>query len=482
MTMTLPSPDAPQVPPPDIAAIDPKRARRLTSVLVVTGFVANLGLRVDHPALGGVLALGAAIAATCFAFAASNRRGLLPFVGAFILAAPLAFRTSPWLIMLDVPASLSLIVIGVVARSGVRPWVSLRAFVTSTIQSLEHAMSGRARVFRSFQVALPRGLARRLRVVVAASPVVIVVGLLLVSADALFASFFRAPIDGRTVAGHVMLTVVAGLVLALPSAMTQWSPDQPVELHRPTRGAAETLAALWGTAVLLAGFASTQAFAALAGRDFVERRVGLTYKEYARGGFFQLLAVSAIVLVLLSLARRYRGHVDPRRDRTFLLLGWVVAGLVLVVVAVSIQRIRLYNQEFGLTMLRLYSMTFAGWLAIVVVVAMVALARPRATWIVVFVGATAFAGLLGMNLVNPEQIVVRYNLTRVVLPDREMHSEYLLTLSDDSIPELLTRLESRPRPGVLEALCDRVASPGGVMHWNWSTARANAALKRHCAS
>ena len=51
--------------------------------------------------------------------------------------------------------------------------------------------------------------------------------------------------------------------------------------------------------------------------------------------------------------------------------------LTISIVAISMHRLALYEQQFGLTMLRLFTTVFAAWLAVVFVVAAVHLVRRR---------------------------------------------------------------------------------------------------------
>jgi hypothetical protein len=347
---------------------------------------------------------------------------------------------------------------------------------------MRHVGSGDARLGATTVAAMPRGVGRHLRVAAAAAPVVLLIGLLLMSADALFASFFHIPINAGGAFSHVVLTVVCALALTVVAAMSGWSGEVAA---RPTATATrplETVATLWGVAILLGAFAITQLVAAIGGRSFVERRVNLTYKQYARQGFFQLLAVAAIVLILLAVTRRFLAVDNGPHHRSLLVLGCVVGTLVLVVVMVSIMRIRLYN-DLGLTMLRLYSTVFAAWLGFVVLVALGSLRRPHATWVLTTIVASAVFGVLAMNIANPEALVVRYNLTRTTTPDREMHSEYMLRLSDDATPELVRLAADGARPEIIDELCRRTRRHDrSLLEWNHSSSAADDALAATCSS
>src|SRR5205085_4277547 len=90
-----------------------------------------------------------------------------------------------------------------------------------------------------------------------------------------------------------------------------------------------------------------------------------TYAEYARTGFFQLLAVAAITLAVLLGLRAATDLSAPADRRRFTILALSATSLTVVIVVVAIARLGLYEDAFGLTMLRLYSKVFAVWIGVV---------------------------------------------------------------------------------------------------------------------
>jgi hypothetical protein len=91
---------------------------------------------------------------------------------------------------------------------------------------------------------------------------------------------------------------------------------------------------------------------------------GYTYAEYARRGFFELLAVSVLTLgLILGLHRLVRCETGWQR-RIFNGLSSLMVGLVLVILASAFQRLLLYEAAYGYTQLRLYSHVFMVWLAV----------------------------------------------------------------------------------------------------------------------
>jgi hypothetical protein len=83
------------------------------------------------------------------------------------------------------------------------------------------------------------------------------------------------------------------------------------------------------------------------------RTSGLTYAEYARQGFWQLLAAAALALVVVKGATVLAGPRTPAERLLLRALLGLLCVLTIVIVASSFHRLRLYESAFGLTRLRL---------------------------------------------------------------------------------------------------------------------------------
>ncbi len=136
-------------------------------------------------------------------------------------------------------------------------------------------------------------------------------------------------------------------------------------------------------------------------------------------------------------------------------------------------------------MLRLYSSVFAMWIGLVLVLAGGALAGVDSgrAW---FPGASMVAGLailLGLNVVNPEAIVVRHNVDRAARTQK-VDPGYLAEISDDAVPALVRALPRLPEPArtqVVAAVCDGTEpSFDGWAAANTSRRRAMDARRQVC--
>jgi hypothetical protein len=206
------------------------------------------------------------------------------------------------------------------------------------------------------------------------------------------------------------------------------------------------------------------------GRGLVEARTHLTYAEYARHGFFELVMVAVLVLlVLLAVDALLRGD-GSRGAWVVRCLSWCLLVLVFVVMASALQRMRLYGDVYGLTELRIYAIGIIGWLAAVFLWFGITVLRGRRASFALGAVVAGFAATAILNVVNPDALIARTNLdrSRVDVP-------YVAGLSDDAVPEMLERLPSL-RPGLRRALALELLrrNPSGGDWRSFNLARSHA--------
>jgi hypothetical protein len=135
----------------------------------------------------------------------------------------------------------------------------------------------------------------------------------------------------------------------------------------------------------------------------------------------------------------------------------------------------LYQQEFGLTELRLYATIFMLWISVVLVWFVLTVLRGRRDRFAFGALVTGLAAILVINAVNPDAIITRTNVARMQAGER-FDPYYLTTLSSDAVPALAESLPTMDRKdrGVIEdQLRDRWSSDdGGWRTWNLSRSRA----------
>jgi len=346
-------------------------------------------------------------------------------------------RAAGWLFVLCLGTA---VVTGALAVAGGR---SLRAMIVAVLMT----------PFAGFR-ALPwirRGLAAahrdrggkglRIAATVAVSVALLVVfGSLFASADAAFADLIDQAvpdINGVTVARWIFVFTVSAFVLG-GAAYLRAAPPDLTGLERP--GERRVARLEWAVpltllVLLFAMFVAVQLTVLFGGSKHVLDTDGLTYAEYARGGFWQLLIVTGLTLVVLAGAARWA----PRETKTDRVLIRVVLGalavLTLVVVASATHRMDLYADTYGLTRLRLLVALCEVWLGLVFVLILIAGIRLAGLWLPRAVVAAAVLALLGLAGANPDRLIADHNVTRFEQAGR-IDTYYLSTLSADAVPAL----------------------------------------------
>jgi len=299
-----------------------------------------------------------------------------------------------------------------------------------------------------------------------------VFGLLFASADRVFASYLpHLDVDllpGQVVVGLLVAVVVATLAhLAL--APPGWSDLRPAP-GRPARRGEWLLPVLALDAMVLA-FVLVQVGGLVDGHENILETVGLTYAQYAREGFAQLVVATALTLAVVAVAAR-RAPRESERDRMIsrAALGVLCVG-TLGVVASALRRMDLYVEAFGMTRLRLFVVVVEVTLAAVLLLVMVAGVRWRGGWLPRAVVQVVGVAVLGLALANPDALIVRHNTTADL--DIALDASYLQGLSADAVPAI-DRLAEPLRSCVLEVIV--VDPPEGLADWNLSRDQADRAL------
>jgi hypothetical protein len=358
-----------------------------------------------------------------------------------------------------------------------------------------HSVAGLAARSDGARALIPVG-----RGLIIATPVVMVFGGLLVAADSVFAAYMTAllslqlPFDMAEAMAHTLFAGVvawacAGGMLVALRGMAPTTAELPAEgatqrldpAALPWRplGFAEALTVLVAVDALFGAFMLIQAAYLFGGLDTLDR-TGMTYSEYARRGFFELLAVAVLALGLLwglaLLARRTAGT----ERRAFNTASAAMVALVLGLLASAFQRMLLYQAAYGFTHLRIYTLSFMVWLALVLLLFLVALLREQPRYFTFGTFVTALAYLAALNLANPDALIVRENVARYHTSG-ELDSYYLTKLSADAVPALVEAIPTLPaalRPQLEAELAtqrERAESQWQQSGWpGWHAARARA--------
>ena len=369
----------------------------------------------------GVVILAVLVAAAASAARRPSAVGVAFGCLAILLASFAALRDAAWVVGIDLSAAW---LAASVAVAGPRT-----AAVVAPLRALDELPS-----------VLPRGagrLAPAFRGAFLGGFLVVPFAVLFVAADAAFAELggrIPLPTDSlplRAVIFAVALAATLGLALAARRSPAPREPRKPGRLAPLEWGIA--LASL---VALFAAFVAVQLAVLFGGHDHVLETAGLTYAQYAREGFWELLIAGGLTLTVIGAAVRVAAA-PSRAHRLVLraLLG-ALCLLTLVILASALHRLLLYEDAYGLTRPRLAAEAAALWLAgafvLVVVAGVVRGAGARFAQLAL--GGTAGA-LIAFSLADPDRLIAERNVAHWRETGR-IDVGYLAGLSADAVPVL----------------------------------------------
>lgn len=404
-----------------------------------------------------------------------------------LLLAALIWRDSPTLFALNVAAIIGLLVIAT-------PWVQTAGWRRMRIgdglwgaaRLGLGAASGAPRLVRTgidwqtrpFHGAFRRAMRTGIGLAMAV-PIVLVFGALLAEADPAFDRLISSVVRLDHLIRDLVLTAFwswlgAGVLRTLLL-------EEDVRPHDAASrggrfGLSEIGIVLAGVDVLFLGFVLVQMRYLFGGSELVRELTGLSYAEYARQGFFELVTVAALALPLLLVADWLLDKSHPRSVRYFRILSLLMLLLLVVILASALQRMRLYTHQYGLTELRLYTSAFMGWLTLVFGWFAATVLRGQRRLFTGGALATALLVLGALNIANPDAVIARVNLARAV-QGIQFDEPYAASLSADALPVLIEALPSLPqdqRCRLSLELRQRWGSEQPLLRWNLAFRMATA--------
>jgi len=255
---------------------------------------------------------------------------------------------------------------------------------------------------------------------------------------------------------------------------------------KPLVGFAEAATVLVSVNLLFTAFVFVQLKYFFGGvANIVDNPNGLTFAEYARRGFSEMVFVAVISLLLFIALSTIGKRQKNQQQKWFSGLGIWLFALVAIILVSTYQRLLLYESAYGFSRLRTYSHVFMIWLGLLLlaVVILEVLRKQRAFALAVLLVALGFAASL--SSLNVDGFITRANIQRAEL-GYEFDVPYLASLSEDAVPALLdqyNQLDLASKPDLAGQVAAAMACHAELhekyttilpwQSWNWSRSRAN---------
>lgn len=483
--------------------------RKSDVAVVVLGLAALLGIAGDLLLRAEPWGLNALVAALALAagFYMLVRRLGLPIGGAAmwvwatvpVLAAVLAWRASePLIVVAVLGVLLSLVTTALIAHGRMAQGAGMWDLLAEAVAVGFHAPFGIFRLAGEIRERLVQWAPWNTRTgavvrgAALAIPPLVVFGALFVTADAAFASLLNdlVIVNLDRVASHVLL---AGFLAWLAAGWLYWVVvNDGSRLPRNSAlgirvGTLEVRVALGLVIALFVSFIAVQSTYLFGGEAMIRATTGLTYAEYARSGFFELVAVAFLVLPLLLVGLWFVRDEPPRGQRLVRLMAAGLEVLIFVIMASALYRMRLYQEAYGLTQLRFLTTAFIIWLAVIFALFSATVLRGAPRGFTAGAVTAALAAVVLLAVVNPDARIVEANVQRA-RGGAELDVGYLHELSADAVPATLAALDTLPESSRCASAhwlvtnwgsSDGDASYGGWRTWNYSRARARQLVREN---
>ena len=404
-----------------------------------------------------------------------------------------SIHASEFLVFLNICAILGLLMLLAQGLIGLpAPVLKLRDYFSLLLQGplrmLGRALFTIAKVGQVHSEEKNRDLwLRVLKGTIMALPILIIFGLLFSQADLVFSQllnrFLTVSISERTAQYLTLLLFAFVAALSFLSYITfpkETSSTAFPESRRtalpPGRGI-EVLVFLGLISLLFLVFIVFQV-TYLFGGEMNIVNAGFTYAEYARRGFWELLAVAILSLLILFACDKYTDS-ESTKDKRFLIPALVLIVEVIIVIVSAFKRLSLYIDAYSLTAPRFYAATFIMLLSVLFILLAIKLIKAKPEQFFTFgTLLTLIIFLVVINVINPDAFIATSNTKRFYRTGL-IDIQHIGLLSTDAISqklEMLHKLEGENKALLQDILSNEKAylrtSSTAWQSANFSRARA----------
>ncbi|WP_305785664.1 DUF4153 domain-containing protein [Symbioplanes lichenis] len=386
-----------------------------------------------------------------------------------------AFRNAWWLVTFSVLGAIGCTALAIVGGRQVR------SILFSLFAAPWAAIAGIPWVRKHLATGRNPGIAGRVVFSAVLTVVVLLVfGALLSSADVAFSRLLddAVPDLGAGTVFEWVFLAVTGALLAVSGIYTLTAPPAASRLDKPGRGRFGLLE--WAPAgaalvLLFAGFVAVQFTVLFGGSRHVLKTAGLSYSQYARSGFWQLVAVTLLSLALIAALARWAKRDQPGERVLLRVLLGLLCALSVVIVASALSRMWEYQRVYSFTGERIFVMASELLLGVIFVMIAAAGVKWQGRWIPSATVGLAVLMLLGLAGLDPEGYVASRNAARYE-GSGKIDAWYLRALSADATPAL-TKLPDPVRRCTLSWIAEDLKEPDPWYAWNLGRQRARQALE-----
>lgn len=365
-------------------------------------------------------------------------------VTAVLLGIAVCRTADPLLIMLIKTAEFLLVVIFVIHQFYEdREWSigkylsSMAVYLCCVIAAVVYPFFQGNEFFKKVNLKKYRTVSRVFMGLAAALPILLVAGFLLGRADVVFGSmvvhWMETVLNVWNILIMVSMTAFGAFgvyCLICGACMDQISGEEKtIRTHEPV----SAITCMSAVALLYLFFSGIQVIYLFLGKGSLPE--GVTYSSYARQGFFQLLFVAVMNLVMVLMNLKFF-----KRSNFLNGVLTVICGCTYVMIASAAYRMVLYVGEYHLTYLRVLVLWFLLLLACMMVGVVILIYRnrfPLFGWCLVMISVF----FVGFSYMRPDRVIADYNVVHAGEWSDSDFTYMTQALSADAVPVVLEALE-----------------------------------------
>ena len=276
-----------------------------------------------------------------------------------------------------------------------------------------------------------------------ASPILLLLGSLLVSSDNRFEQFtqhffsfdfFELFDDILQIIGYFPLV---GAFLYATTLMKLWDSTSPVkpskELILSMEGI-QILTILNSINLLFISYIMVQFSYFFGGEQLVLTSTNLTYANYARSGFWELVTLAMLVLPILLSTHWLQRRESNVLQRWFKYSALFMVACLIMIEASALYRMMLYINIYQLTELRFYSSLFMLYMILGLITFCLTVLNNKREYFIISMVSQALIMVVALNIMNPDAQISQYNMTHN--QNKTIDRVYFEYLSSDAYPSI----------------------------------------------
>lgn len=188
----------------------------------------------------------------------------------------------------------------------------------------------------------------------------------------------------------------------------------------------------------------------------------ITYSEYARSGFNELIMIAIISFMLIFGLDKFGAKESIKEKNLFKFLSVALVAEIVVILFSSFSRLSLYVDGYGLTIARFLAYAMLFWIlaALVIFIYKIISERKEGFFLAGLLSMTAVFWIL-MNFINPDSFIAAKNLERLEA-GKKLDPTYFSALSDDAVPQIVKVFSSRADDETKETIA-------GFLYWRYDS-------------